>query len=220
LGNCRAMLGAEGGTSITDLDGSIERECETYLQDHPQATFEEISRDLLYKYEDNIPYRTMSPQRFEAAATRTCQVLYEGKYDGVLRPWEHYLPLKRDWSNFDELMKMLYNPTEWKRLVETAYRDLIASGDYAYDRFVEKFDQHLIDSGCTFNHQQPGISERLSSIRDQQHRLRRGLWAKACALRILNAGYWQLGFVIRRFPRSWRQTARRVLGLRNPGDPS
>ena len=64
---------------------------------------EEAYELLLYQYEDNIPYRTISPRHFEASALRLCQILLEGKYSGVMRPMVHYIPLKKDFSNFDEV---------------------------------------------------------------------------------------------------------------------
>ena len=50
-----------------------------------------------------IDLRTISPRHFEAAAFRVCQVLFEGRYAGVMEPMRHYIPLRKDFSNFDEV---------------------------------------------------------------------------------------------------------------------
>ena len=35
---------------------------------------------------------------------RSCQILVEGSYSGVIAAWEHFIPLKSDASNFDEVV--------------------------------------------------------------------------------------------------------------------
>ena len=47
----------------------------------------------------------ISPRHLEACATRTCQVLVEGEYSGVLRPGEHYIPVRKDLSNLDDVLE-------------------------------------------------------------------------------------------------------------------
>ena len=61
----------------------------------------------LPRWEDNVYYRTISPRHFEAAAFRICQVLFEGRYSGVLEPMVHYIPLKKDFSNIDEVIRRI-----------------------------------------------------------------------------------------------------------------
>ncbi|MCR4442596.1 MAG: hypothetical protein NUV48_10640 [Peptococcaceae bacterium] len=147
LGNCKGCLGVEAGVSIFDLDDTVFRESEVYLAKNPMATFDDIYKDLLYKWEDNIYYRTISPRHFEAAAFRVCQILYEGKYSGIMKPMVHYIPLKKDFSNLNEVIALFKNENVRKDLTENAYRDLIASGRYSYKAFVKDFDEDLVLKG-------------------------------------------------------------------------
>ncbi len=87
------------------------------------------------------------PRHFEAAAFRICQVLFEGRYSGVLEPMVHYIPLKKDFSNIDEVIRHLGIPEVRGELTENAYRDLIASGDWSYRRFVHGVDTLLGEAG-------------------------------------------------------------------------
>ena len=89
LSRCRAVLGVEGGASVLDRDGSIKRRVETYLAEHPAATFEQ-TREQCFRAEDHtINLACLSPRHFEACMTRTCQLLLEGSYNGIFEPWKH-----------------------------------------------------------------------------------------------------------------------------------
>jgi hypothetical protein len=147
LGNCKACLGVEAGVSIFDLDGTAYEGYERLIAENPNMTFGEMSQRLLNKYEDNIPYRTISPRHFEAAVFRVCQILYEGHYSGILKPMVHYIPLKKDFSNFDEVIRLFHDDDFRHRITDNCYRDLIASGRYSYRKFIKSFDQELLKEG-------------------------------------------------------------------------
>ncbi len=147
LADCRGVLGVEAGVSIFDLEDRVRIGCEQMLSENPGLSFDAVSRKLIRHWEGNIYYRTISPRHFEAAALGVCQILFEGRYSGILQPMEHYIPLKKDFSNFDDVIRLFRDESVRKRLTDNAYRDLIASGAYSYKHFVEDFDRHLLDSG-------------------------------------------------------------------------
>jgi len=149
LANCRAVLGVEAGVSIFDIDDVVWREYARLRAQRPHLSFEEASATLLGRYEDNIYYRTISPRHFEAAAFRVCQILFEGRYSGILQPMVHYIPLQKDFANFAEVIRLFRDAGRREALTENAYRDLIASGRYSYRRFIEGFDQELLAAGLT-----------------------------------------------------------------------
>lgn len=147
LANCRAVLGVEAGVSIFDLEDKVRIECERLISESPRISFNEVSKKVLQPWEQNVPYRTISPRHFEAAAFRVCQILFEGDYSGVMQPMVHYIPLKRDFSNLGDVIRMFKDQKFRSRLVENAYRDLIASGEYSYSKFIaESFDPSVPDS--------------------------------------------------------------------------
>ncbi len=148
LANCRAVLGVEAGVSIFDLEGKVRVECEQLISENPRISFQEISEKTLQPLEEKIPYRTISPRHFEAAAFRVCQILFEGDYSGVMQPMVHYIPLKKDFSNFEEVIRIFKDQKLRSKLTENAYRDLIASGKYSYLKFIQGiFDKWLLDCG-------------------------------------------------------------------------
>jgi hypothetical protein len=142
------VLGVESGTSYIDLEDEVYRDYRERLADGRPVTLEALQQGPLGRWDHNYSYRTISPRHFEAAAFRICQVMFEGEYSGVLQPMVHYVPLKKDFSNFEDVVAVLNDPRARGEIVENAHRDLIRSGAYSYERFVAGVDEDLIAAGC------------------------------------------------------------------------
>jgi hypothetical protein len=147
LANCRSCLGVEAGVSIYDIEDTVKKQYDEYIRKNPLASFDEVYKEILIKWEDNIPYRTISPRHFEAAAFKICQILFEGSYSNILKPMIHYIPLKKDFSNFDEVIDTFFDKEKCKKIIENAYNDLIKSEKYTYKSFVNEFDEELKNEG-------------------------------------------------------------------------
>ncbi len=147
LGRCRTVLGVESGTSYLDLDDEVLNDWKARTAAGRPVTLEALCEGPLGRIDHNFSYRTISPRHFEAAAFRICQVMFEGEYSGVLKPMVHYVPLKKDFSNFDQVVELIGDPRVREEIVENAHRDLIRSGDYSYERFVADVDQDLLTAG-------------------------------------------------------------------------
>lgn len=149
LAETRGFLGVEAGVSIFDLTGEAYSGYERLVAESPTMTFDHMSARLLARFEGNVPYRTVSPRHFEAAAFRVAQILFEGAYSGILQPMVHYLPLKKDFSNFDEIVGLFRDPDARRAVTDRAHTDLIASGRHSYARFIGSFDDDLVAAGFT-----------------------------------------------------------------------
>jgi hypothetical protein len=145
LRRCRCVLGVEGGASVLDRDGTIKERVEKYLSVYPDATFEEVREECFAKDEWSINLAALSPRHFEAAMTRTCQILLEGEFNGVLLPWRHYIPVKSDFSNLDRVLDVVADDRKVREIAEQAYIDLIESGRWSYRAFVSEMEQSIID---------------------------------------------------------------------------
>ncbi|MEK6579242.1 MAG: hypothetical protein AABZ55_08470 [Bdellovibrionota bacterium] len=145
LGNTKAVLGVESGVSLFDLDGQVFELYSHLKKRHSRSiTYDELrstNPDLIDSRENTVHYRTISPRHFEAASTRTCQILFEGEYSGILKPMIHYLPLMKDFSNFLEIVRMFRDTQLTNKIVTRAYSDLIKSGNYHYNAFINTFDE-------------------------------------------------------------------------------
>ncbi len=144
LADSKGTLGVESGTSIVDLDGSIEKQTNQFISENPEAGFNEVHKKILERYENNIYYRSISPRIFESAAFKICMILFEGKYSGILQPGVHYIELKKDFSNINQVLSDFSRAEVRKKITENAYKDLIASDRYSYENFISNFDKNLI----------------------------------------------------------------------------
>lgn len=120
LGRCRATLGTESGAVIADPD-------------RPGV---------------GLPYRTIAPRHFEAAALGTVQLLYDGAYSGAMQPGVHYVALRKDMANLDEALAVFRDPAARARIAARARMDLIESGRWGYDAFVRSVDDVLAGAGA------------------------------------------------------------------------
>ena len=135
---CKYTVGVEGGASILDWDGSARKRTNQYTAAHPQASYEEIEAACFPGLEGSLKLYAISPRHLEACATRTCQILIEGEYNGVLEAGKHYIELKRDFSNLDQIFAQMKDERSREEMVENAYRDIVASGKYHYASFVRQ----------------------------------------------------------------------------------
>lgn len=136
----RATLATPSGASITDIDGSIQARVGAYRRRHRDATFEDAERAVLRRFEGNLVIDVVSPRIFEAAAARTALVVFDGSYSGVLDVGRHAFVLERDFSNFDEIARIVRDPATLAERTEAAHADLIGSGRYSLANFVHDFD--------------------------------------------------------------------------------
>ena len=137
LGNCRFVLGAEGGMSIWDPYGEIGDAITDYVSENPGATFEDIEAACFPGKDGICSFVGFSPRIFEAAMMGCCQILVEGEYRGILRPYEHYIPLKKDCSNIDEVFTLMADDVEVQRCIARTYDLLINDTQYRYSTMVQ-----------------------------------------------------------------------------------
>jgi hypothetical protein len=155
---CRTTIGVEGGASLLDRDGSMREHVTAYLAKHPDATFEQ-TRDACFPGQDRcIGLMVLSPRHLEAVATETCQVLVEGRYNGILEAGRHYFAVKRDYSNVQEALDFVADHDRCRRMAAEAHRDIVGSGRWTYRRFVAETEQSIIDPAAT----DPGGGSRLA----------------------------------------------------------
>lgn len=143
LESSRAVLGTESGASVVDFTGVLQKRVEEYMATHPGADFETVQALFLREYEGRVDMRQVSPRIFEAAGCRTLMVNYEGRYSGILRPWGHYVPLRKDHSNLGDVINAIRDDRVVEQITDRAYRDLVASGRYSYRVLAKRFDEGL-----------------------------------------------------------------------------
>jgi hypothetical protein len=133
----KAGLSVESGASIVDFTGEIEMAVNTAVSANPNATFEDVA-PLLAMHDEDVTIKCVSPRIFEMAACKTLILAYPGYYSGLIKPWVHYIPIERDFTNFTKITDIIKsNMVLCNNIVETCYKDLIASDKYKYDIFSQ-----------------------------------------------------------------------------------
>ena len=140
VSSCKAMLGTESGASVFDFTGGLQKTVDEYTEAHPGADFEAVHKKFLQPYEGKIRLNQISPRCFEAAALGTVMVLYEGEYSGILKPGRHYIPLNKDFSNFDEVVELLKDNKALQEIADRTREEIALNPDYSYQAFIEDFD--------------------------------------------------------------------------------
>lgn len=171
LGNVKFTISRKGGASLADTRNSMGLSL-IYLG----GLFPKVKpwiRDLLACRigVKSGKFSAESPRLFEAAALDVCQILEVDEYlGGAMRPWVHYIPLEPDYSNLDEVLKVMRDPDKCSEIIRSAKSELIESGKYSYESFMNSFQGEVGLNGV----QEPsrltdldlGFSEELASFSD------------------------------------------------------
>jgi hypothetical protein len=136
LNRCKGQLGTEAGGDYFELDDRTRHQVNAYTTENPQATFEEIRARFFDEYPNPVPMRILSGRNVEAAGTRTAQVLFEGHYDGFFVADQHYIPLRKDFSDADEALRK-FGDREFRRRVSDRAYDLVCR-EFTYGRLMDR----------------------------------------------------------------------------------
>lgn len=146
LARSRIVLGVESGSNLFDFDGAVAQWCRKYESKHvgddrtSEHYYLTAHDDYLHVFEDNVHYAQISPRHFEAAASGAAQVLYEGSYSGIFRAGEHFMPLRRDLGNMDEVLDFIRDEPAQIRMAERAFEEIILAKPNWYETFVAEAD--------------------------------------------------------------------------------
>ena len=140
LRDCRCVLGTSSGASVADFTGEIRRACERHMALNPEASYDEVKARFFADADWKVVIDTISPRVFEAAALGCTLVHHEGLYGGILRPDEHYVCVRRDYSNVGDVLDRVRDRGFCRDMATRAHRDLIASERYSFRSFARWFD--------------------------------------------------------------------------------
>ena len=79
--------------------------------------------------------KAISSRHFEAAATGTCQLLVRGRYNDILEPDRHYIPLDPDLANAASAIERFRDPDERGRIADAAHQ-LVHDGHLYHHRLA------------------------------------------------------------------------------------
>lgn len=141
LNSCRGQIGTEAGGDYFELTDETRRRVNDYLEARADAGVEEIRARFFRDYPDPVSIRILSSRNVEAAATRTVQLLLEGEYGGYFEPGVHYIPVRRDYSNVDEAIRMFRDPALCDEICDRAYQ--LVNEQLTFAKLLDRFDAAL-----------------------------------------------------------------------------
>jgi hypothetical protein len=147
LASSRATLGTESGSNVFDFEGHIQNQITEELEKNPNFSYEEAYNKYLKDVDGKILMNQISPKIFESILLKVALILFEGEYSGVLKPNVHYIPLKKDFSNFNDIILKLKDIDYLKKMTQAAFNDIYLSGKYSYKTFISDFDK-VLDTHC------------------------------------------------------------------------
>lgn len=143
LGNSRCTLGVEGGMSIFDFSGVLERLWYQIDREFPGLSEVEKYDRFFSGFEGNLVYKTITPKFFEAICARTALILYPGSYSGILAPGKDFIVLEEDFSNIEDVVKMIRDPIFLEDLVTNLYEKVTADRSFLQSSFSKALESSV-----------------------------------------------------------------------------
>lgn len=171
--SAKATLGVESGSSLFDFTGEIEKKVKEHERLNPNATFDALEELYFKGLDGKIHINQISPRCFESAALHTLMILYEGDYSGILVPWRHYIPLKKNFSNMKEIVLAIQDKNLWEEITNNAYNEVALNPKYGYRQFIKNFDAEIDDSFKSSRHIALRFEDSIiqDAIRQQKRRI-------------------------------------------------
>lgn len=146
LSRAKFTLATPSGSNVFDLSGNMRAKIKWFKLFNRNASEKDIYENVVKKFENEIIMNQISPKFLEAMCCKTALILFEDNYNSELTPNVHYLSLKKDFSNFEEIKNKIQNPDIYKKLVANCMNDFVLSNRYHYSNFIHLFDNMISDS--------------------------------------------------------------------------
>jgi hypothetical protein len=132
LNGCKGIIGAESGTHYLERTDQTKNAVQSYLKAHPQASFDEVFQRFFRDYPHPVSGKAISSRHFEPIGTHTCQILLEGRYNDILVADEHYLALKKDFSNIQNVVERFKDESHRTAMVKRTREYVLAEHTYQH----------------------------------------------------------------------------------------
>jgi Glycosyl transferases group 1 len=132
LNRCRGTIGAESGTYYLERDDATRLAVLAFVSRHPNAAFEEVQRRYFAGHPRPVSGKAISSRHFEPIGTKTCQILLDGAYNGILLPDQHFIRLAHDYSNLEDAVRRFRDEGYRREMVERAHSYVLAEHTYAH----------------------------------------------------------------------------------------
>lgn len=130
LNRCKGIIGAESGTYFLERDDHTRQAVINFMARKPRATFAEVYDRFFRGYLNPVSGKAISSRHFEPIGTRTCQLLLEGDYNGILKADEHYISIRKDFSNVADAIRRFKDQDYRMNLVKRVHEYVLSEHTY------------------------------------------------------------------------------------------
>jgi hypothetical protein len=142
LSNCNSIVGAESGSYYLERTGAVINSAKKFTIAHPEINFDKVYSLFFEGLPKNEYTKCISSRHFEPIGTKTCQLLVEGKYNNILQSDIHYIRIKKDLSNIDDVIARLKDEHYRTQMVEKTYEYVMDA--HTYHHRVEKLINTIV----------------------------------------------------------------------------
>lgn len=108
-------------------------EFEAVSESNEPAAYEEIrARFFANKPRPTIYGKCLSSRHLDAVGTKTCQIMFRGRFNDILEADRHYLALDPDFGNLDDVLRRFADEGERTALTEAAYEHVLTGHTYEH----------------------------------------------------------------------------------------
>jgi hypothetical protein len=168
LGNSRFTLASLAGSSVFDPIGAVQDRVQAFASKHPTADFEGSWRACVRPEDEGWTFPAVSPRIFETAMAGSCPILLEGDYEGLIGPEEHYIPVKRDFSDIDSAVDRLADLEAAEAMAARFERTILENPNLRYRHWVQTVIEPMLTERASTRHAPLGDGEFW--LRVEQHR--------------------------------------------------
>lgn len=152
--DCRCVLSSETALGEIDFDGTLSAKIEafeglarrkTWNNEYKRLPYDKVRAKFFSEGPAPSKAPQLSPRTIEAACLRTGLIMYEGGYSGFFEPWVHYLPLKKDHSNMDLIVKVLKSDFQLSEIIANSFA-LVSSNERLNPKYMVKALDSWIES--------------------------------------------------------------------------
>ncbi len=103
------------------------------ILDDFNAPFNELD-ELFFKQTPRAPVygKTVSSRHFDAAGTKTCQLMQRGRYGDIFEADRHYIAIDPGFGNLDEAVQKFKDAGLRQKIVDDCYEHILSSHTYAH----------------------------------------------------------------------------------------
>ncbi len=97
---------------------------------------DDIIQRFFANYRNPVSGKCISSRHFDAAGTKTLQIMFPGRFNGILEADVHYIALQRDFSNIDAVLAKLRDPEFRRQMTDRTYDHILAN--HTYEKRLER----------------------------------------------------------------------------------